>query len=226
MPVISVPTDFNEEELYVDLRQVVGHGLFLKCEGFNFAGSIKLKAASEMVRAAEREGRLGPGSTLVESSSGNLGVALSMIAASRGYRFLCVTDSRCNPQTRRVIEALGSRVHVISEPDPHGAPVRDDSFLLLFNAHWEPLEFAVPESGYGEVWQVVSDEFVTGGRPGPEPDRVLSLSEMRQLERKNLQRALAQTKGKVSGPDGAAALLGMNASTLSSRLKALRIRAK
>ncbi|EMF53537.1 2,3-diaminopropionate biosynthesis protein SbnA [Streptomyces bottropensis] len=120
MPVISVPTDFNEEELYVDLRQVVGQRLFLKCEGFNFAGSIKLKAASEMVRAAEREGRLRPGSTLVESSSGNLGVALSMIAASRGHRFLCVTDSRCNPQTRRVIEALGSRVHVISEPDPHG----------------------------------------------------------------------------------------------------------
>jgi len=120
VPVISVPTDFNEEELYVDLRQVVGHKLFLKCEGFNFAGSIKLTAATEMVRAAERDGRLRPGSTLVESSSGNLGVALSMIAASRGYRFLCVTDSRVNPQTRRLIEALGSRVHVITEPDPTG----------------------------------------------------------------------------------------------------------
>ncbi|MEU6803407.1 2,3-diaminopropionate biosynthesis protein SbnA [Streptomyces neyagawaensis] len=120
MPVISVPTDFNEEELYVDLRTVVGHGLFLKCEGFNFAGSIKLKAATEMVRAAERDGRLGPGSTLVESSSGNLGVALSMIAASRGYRFLCVTDARCNPATKGLMEALGSRVDVITEPDPIG----------------------------------------------------------------------------------------------------------
>ncbi|EKX67076.1 2,3-diaminopropionate biosynthesis protein SbnA [Streptomyces ipomoeae] len=120
MPVISVPTDFNEEELYVDLRQVVGHKLFLKCEGFNFAGSIKLKAATEMVRAAERDGRLRPGSTLVESSSGNLGVALSMIAASRGYRFLCVTDARCNPATKRLMEALDSRVHVITEPDPIG----------------------------------------------------------------------------------------------------------
>ena len=53
VPVISVPQAFNEEELYVDLRSIFGHSLFLKCEGFNFAGSIKLKAATEMVEAAE-----------------------------------------------------------------------------------------------------------------------------------------------------------------------------
>ncbi len=116
VPVISLPQDFNEEQLYVDLRSIFGHSLFLKCEGFNFAGSIKLKAATEMVEAAEREGVLTPGSVLVESSSGNLGVALSITAASKGYRFLCVTDSRCNLSTRRLMEVLGSEVHVIVEP--------------------------------------------------------------------------------------------------------------
>jgi cysteine synthase A len=120
MPVISVPQDFNEDDLYVDLEGTFGHPLFLKCEGFNFAGSIKLKAATEMVEAAERDGLLTPGSVLVESSSGNLGVALSMIAASKGYGFLCVTDSRCNLATRLMMEALGSQVHVITEPDPVG----------------------------------------------------------------------------------------------------------
>ena len=120
MPVISVPQAFNEDELYVDLRSIFGHSLFLKCEGFNFAGSIKLKAASEMVEIAERDAVLTPGSVLVESSSGNLGVALSMIAASKGYRFLCVTDSRCNLSTRRLMEALGSQVHIITEPDADG----------------------------------------------------------------------------------------------------------
>src|ERR671914_2067134 len=114
MSVITSPQDFNEEQLYVDLRSIFGQSLFLKCEGFNFAGSIKMKAATEMVEAAEREGILKPGSILVESSSGNLGVALSMIAASKGYRFLCVTDSRCNQSTRRLMEALGSQVHVIT----------------------------------------------------------------------------------------------------------------
>ena len=120
MPVVSVPEGFNEEDLYVDLRSIFGHSLFLKCEGFNFAGSIKLKAAAEMAEAAERDGALTPGSILVESSSGNLGVALSMVAASKGYRFLCVTDSRCNLSARLLMEALGGRVHIITEPDANG----------------------------------------------------------------------------------------------------------
>jgi cysteine synthase A len=118
VPVISVPEAFNEDDLFVDLQSIIGHSLFLKCEGFNFAGSIKLKTASEMVEAARRDGLLSPGSVLVESSSGNLGVALSLIAASKRYGFVCVTDSRCNVATRLLIEALGSEVHVITEPDP------------------------------------------------------------------------------------------------------------
>jgi N-(2-amino-2-carboxyethyl)-L-glutamate synthase len=118
VPIISTPQGFNEEELYVDLEPTFGRSLFLKCEGFNFAGSIKLKAATEMVQAAERDGALTPGSVLVESSSGNLGVALSMIAANKGYGFVCVTDSRCNLSTKRLMQAFGSRVHVITEPDP------------------------------------------------------------------------------------------------------------
>ncbi|OAH13651.1 2,3-diaminopropionate biosynthesis protein SbnA [Streptomyces jeddahensis] len=120
MPVISAPHAFNESQLYVDLRPIFGRSLYLKCEGFNFAGSIKLKAATEMVETAEREGVLKPDSILVESSSGNLGVALSMIAASKGYRFLCVTDSRCNLSTRLLMEALGSEVHIIADLDANG----------------------------------------------------------------------------------------------------------
>jgi N-(2-amino-2-carboxyethyl)-L-glutamate synthase len=114
MPVITAPHDYNEDGLFVDLRHVLDQPLFLKCEGFNFAGSIKLKAAVEMVRAAEQAGALTPDSIIVESSSGNLGVALSMVAASKGYRFLCVTDSRCNLSTRQLMEALGSQVHVVT----------------------------------------------------------------------------------------------------------------
>ena len=120
MPIITAPHEFNENELFVDLRSFTGHALHLKCEGFNFAGSVKLKAAVSMVEDAEREGRLGPGSVLVESSSGNLGVALSTIAASKGYGFVCVTDSKCNLQTRLLMEALGAEVHTVTEPDPIG----------------------------------------------------------------------------------------------------------
>ena len=87
MTIISAPHSFNEDKLYVDLQPVFGQSLFLKCEGFNFAGSIKLKAANAMVEGAEKDGILKPGSILVESSSGNLGLALSMIAANKGYDF-------------------------------------------------------------------------------------------------------------------------------------------
>jgi cysteine synthase A len=116
MTVISAPEQFNTDRLFVDLRTVVGQSVYLKVEGFNFAGSVKLKAATEMVAGAEADGTLRPGDTIIESSSGNLGVALAMIAASRGYQFVCVTDNRCNLATRQLIETLGARVHVITEP--------------------------------------------------------------------------------------------------------------
>ena len=145
------------------MSRLFGRSLFLKCEGFNFAGSIKLKAATEMVEAAERDGVLTPGSVLVESSSGNLGVALSMIAASKGYGFLCVTDSRCNLSTRRLMEAFGSQVHVITEPDPVGGFLgarinyvralcaSDDRYVWL-NQYTNPqqLEGALPQDGAGD----------------------------------------------------------------------------
>ncbi|WP_158895002.1 2,3-diaminopropionate biosynthesis protein SbnA [Amycolatopsis anabasis] len=118
MPIITTPQEFNVDDLFVDLRGFAGFPLYLKCEGFNFAGSIKLKAATEMVAAAERSGALRPGHTLVESSSGNLGVALSLVAAGRGYRFVCVTDSRCTLGARQLMQTLGARVHVITEPHP------------------------------------------------------------------------------------------------------------
>ncbi|WP_026341697.1 2,3-diaminopropionate biosynthesis protein SbnA [Actinomadura atramentaria] len=120
MPIITAPQDFNVNDLYVDLRPSTGIPLFLKCEGFNFAGSVKLKAARRMILAAEQDGVLGPGSVIVESSSGNLGVALSVIAADRGHRFVCVTDPRCNEASANLMRALGARVLVVREPDAAG----------------------------------------------------------------------------------------------------------
>jgi len=72
------------------------------------------------VEAAERGGAPTAGSVIVESSSGNLGIALSLIAASRGLRFVCVTDPRCNPASMRVMRALGAEVLVVSDKDANG----------------------------------------------------------------------------------------------------------
>ncbi|MBW8485472.1 2,3-diaminopropionate biosynthesis protein SbnA [Actinomadura parmotrematis] len=142
MPIITSPQDFNVEDLYVDLRPTLGCPVRLKCEGFNFAGSVKLKAAAAMVAAAERDGVLTPDSIIIESSSGNLGIALSVIAASKGYRFVCVTDPRCNPASMRVMRALGAEVRVISRQDGNGG------FLESRIRYVQNL----CESGGGYVW--------------------------------------------------------------------------
>lgn len=143
MVVITDPASFNVRALFADLTAVLSHPLLLKCEGFNFGGSIKMKAAARMVDDAEASGELHLGRRIVESSSGNLGVALSIIAASRGYNFTCVTDLRCNASTIAAMKALGTDVQVVYEPDPErgflGARLdlvralcdRDDAFIWL-----------------------------------------------------------------------------------------------
>jgi cysteine synthase A len=118
MRVVRSPEEFNVPDLFVDLTEDAGHRLLLKCEGFNFGGSIKLKAAVGMVRAAEDSGLLRRGATIVESSSGNLGVALSIVAAGRGYGFICVTDANCTLSARRLMQTFGAQVQVITKPDP------------------------------------------------------------------------------------------------------------
>lgn len=122
MPVIDRADDFNVGNLFVNLAPVVGERLLLKCEGMNFAGSIKLKTAISLLDRAEASGRVAPGrTTLVESSSGNLGIGISIAAASRGYRFVCVTDSRCTPGAVRLMRALGTTVEVVTVPhQTHG----------------------------------------------------------------------------------------------------------
>jgi N-(2-amino-2-carboxyethyl)-L-glutamate synthase len=125
MTIISAPHAYLEDNLYIDLTPIFGRSLFLKCEAFNFPGSVKVKAAIAMVEGAEKEGLLRPGSALVESSSGNLGLALSMIAANKGYDFVCVTDARCNKSIMRFMQALGARVHLIT----HAAADSDGGLL-------------------------------------------------------------------------------------------------
>ncbi|HSX98448.1 MAG TPA: glycogen debranching enzyme, partial [Streptomyces sp.] len=55
----------------------------------------------------------------------------------------------------------------IAEPDPHGGPVVDDSFLLLLNSHWEPMDFRLPGTAYGQWWATLVD---TAAEPDGVPD--------------------------------------------------------
>lgn len=95
-------------------------GVLLKLEGLNVTGSIKLVPAMAMIADAERAGRLRPGGTIVESSSGNLGCALAALAAAKGFRFVCVIDPNALPRSVQMMRALGAEIILVTERDSSG----------------------------------------------------------------------------------------------------------
>ena len=92
--------------------------VFAKLEQFNMAGSAKDRTAAALVGHAIDSGRIGAGSVLVESSSGNLGIALARQAALHDMDFHCVVDPRVNSTTTAVMRALGAIVDMVERPDP------------------------------------------------------------------------------------------------------------
>ena len=87
-----------------------GRELWLKLEKFNPGQSMKDRMARSMLDAAERDGRIGPGATIVESSSGNTATGLAILAAERGYRMIAVVDHHAARDKIRILEAYGARV--------------------------------------------------------------------------------------------------------------------
>ena len=81
-----------------------------KMEGDNPAGSVKDRPALSMVRYAEESGRIRPGDTLIEATSGNTGIALAMVAAVKGYRMVLIMPEHMSAERRAVMKAYGAEV--------------------------------------------------------------------------------------------------------------------
>lgn len=120
--IIESPLEIIFRDLFYRLRGFAnGHDVFLKLEGFNVTGSIKVKTAIGLIEDLEGRGRAKPDETvIIESSSGNLGVALSMVCAVKGYRFICVTDSNATRANIRGMQLYGAEVIVVRERDTAG----------------------------------------------------------------------------------------------------------
>jgi len=116
--IVDRPEDIVFDDVFIKINLPnLPQTVFLKLEGLSITHSIKLKSALSMIENFEKEGRLKSGDTLIESSSGNLGLALSMICASRGYRFICVSDPNLSPHTANLIRAYGAELIVVRETD-------------------------------------------------------------------------------------------------------------
>jgi cysteine synthase B len=93
--------------------------LWAKLEDRNPTGSIKDRAALAMIQAAEADGRLTPGCTILEPTSGNTGISLAMVAKLRGYGLVCVMPENTSIERRQLLEMFGARI--ISSPAAGGS---------------------------------------------------------------------------------------------------------
>ena len=120
--IIESPLDLIFRDLFYRVPLFAGRNdVFLKLEGFNVTGSIKIKTAIALVEDLEQRGVARTDETvIVESSSGNLGLALSLVCAAKRYKFVCVTDPNANRATIRGMELYGAKVVVVEERDAAG----------------------------------------------------------------------------------------------------------
>src|SRR5881296_2692756 len=123
----------------------IGAHVWAKLENLNPGGSVKDRICRAMVEAAEREGALQPGGTIIEPTSGNTGIGLALVAAVKGYRLVLTMPDTMSEERRSLLQAYGARL--VLSPDTkgmHGA-IRRAEELLVENPGWYmPQQFTNP----------------------------------------------------------------------------------
>ncbi|MCO4747601.1 MAG: cysteine synthase family protein [Proteobacteria bacterium] len=147
-------------------RVPAGVEIWLKAEWFNPGGSVKDRAALSMILEAERTGRLSPGATVLDASSGNTGIALAMAAAARGYRLVLCLPKNANAERKQLLATYGAEVVATSPLEGSDGAIRRARELAAEHPEWVYLDqysndanWRAHYRGTGpEIWQQ------TGGR--------------------------------------------------------------
>ncbi|GLB67554.1 cystathionine beta-synthase [Arthrobacter mangrovi] len=135
-----------------------------KVEYFNPGGSIKDRIAVKMLEAAEQDGRLKPGGTVIEPTSGNTGVGLALVAQQKGYKSIFVTPDKVGVEKRDVLKAYGAEVVVtptsVAPDSPESYYGVSDRLVREIDGGYKPDQFsnpAAPQSHYEttgpEIWR-------------------------------------------------------------------------
>ena len=141
--------------------------IYAKLEGFNPTGSIKDRIAVKMITDAEREGRLKPGQTIIEATSGNTGIGLAIIGLIKGYPVEIVMSEAVSVERRKIIRAYGGKIHLTPAQEGTDGAIRLARKLVAENPdkYFMPDQFANAANylaHYGgtalEIWQQTSCE--------------------------------------------------------------------
>ncbi len=150
-----------------------GVNIYAKLEGFNPTGSIKDRIALQMVEQAEREGRLTPGKTIIEPTSGNTGIGLAIIGIVKGYPVEIVMSEAVSVERRKIIRSYGGKViltpaaegtdgairmaHKLVEENPDKYFMPDQfSNASNYQAHYENTAIEIWQQTEGEIDYLVS----------------------------------------------------------------------
>jgi cysteine synthase A len=118
-PVVDSVLDLVGETPVVQLRQLSPEGgatIWGKCEHLNPGGSVKDRICLAMIEAAEAQGRLAPGDTIVEPTSGNTGIGLALVCARKGYKLVLTMPASMSLERRALLEAYGVEI-VLTAPE-------------------------------------------------------------------------------------------------------------
>ena len=142
------PLDLIGDTPIVRLRRVVPDDVaevWAKLESMNPGGSVKDRICRSMIEAAERDGRLRPGGTIIEPTSGNTGIGLALVAAVKGYKLVLTMPDTMSEERRSLLAAYGAKL--VLTPDTkgmHGAIAQAEEILRENADYFMPQQFSNP----------------------------------------------------------------------------------
>jgi cysteine synthase A len=157
----------------VSLNKLTGMQIYAKAEYLNPGGSIKDRIAKYMLEQAEAKGRLKPGMTVMEPTSGNTGIGLALAGTQKGYRVVIVMPENMSEERKKIIRALGAELILTDAKESIGGAVAEVERLKTRDAGiFIPQQFENPDNPYihysttaVEIWEQMEgrvDIFVSG----------------------------------------------------------------